>query len=284
MARKLKYPRYSTTRKGKCKGKRKVKRKNTKSTLRKRQRKNTKYTLRRRRRNKIKRGGVKPVYSKENRYELLEDHHRLGKNGFYNCDMITVQGTSGHSTFYDLVHNGLSGWNINPETISNYLDGDEEVSEEGIPMIPGIFIIYLHEGNYYMNILLQFGSGGQPLKFYDSFNHVSLMESTAFVWYDPSEGRREEPKLWGEHRRQDTITMAGEIFFCGAENDLKKLYSWNAGSGGFRPCKKDVELVREIDTEHNGWSKGKFASLYKPWLTAHDPFSVADCWDKRDYR
>ena len=60
-------------------------------------------------------------------------------------------------------------------------------------------------------------------------------------------------------RGKDVVTMAGFIYFS-REGQFE---GWNAGSGHFRPCKKDIELVKELDTSTK-WSEGKFAAGYCP--------------------
>ena len=98
----------------------------------------------------------------------------------------------------------------------------------------------------------------------ETLGHSSLLDKLDYdLYYNYLMGSKEDYLSGSKYRREDIVTMAGEIYFKPEIGIVK----WNNLSGHFLPNKKDVEYVKQLDTNLDGWSKGKFAGKYDKSIT-----------------
>lgn len=94
----------------------------------------------------------------------------------------------------------------------------------------------------------------------ETLGHSSLLDKLDYdLYYKYLMGSEEDYLSGTNYRCEDIVTMAGEIYFKPKIGIVK----WNNLSGHFLPNKKDVEYVKQLDTNLDGWSKGKFAGKYE---------------------
>jgi len=184
-----------------------------------------------------------------------------------NPPTYRMEGT-GDGSFYDLVKNGLKGY-------------DPIVTD-----LSAIFLILMKKKDsnrtYELRCLFSHNKGGgENSNFFVKrkvggpkiFGHSSLLDKVDHSeLYDTlrklgsgtkGEQRNRSHRLdkWTkQYMEDDFLTMAGVIYFD-PEGNTQKIQSWDEGSGHFRPSEKDVEFVKELDKNMDGWSGGEFAKL-----------------------